>query len=179
MVVAPGTTRLRTRSSPSRTPWPLRRIFSISAGDLQTIAILDVVVDNAKNLFRHLIGRQIAVHRVQTPLGLVILSYWPRLLIEFVQTRPNHFFTIVVADNQLCAVNVTKLIDLGWLKVDVVDPSTGGTRTTSGKPAQQLIIVDLEPDHNRQPIAAVRVVKELIFQVGIQPARLGRGSRKA
>src|SRR5882762_3294680 len=135
MVVAPGTTRLRTWSSTSRTTRPLRRIFSISAGDLQIIAILDVVIDDAKNLRGHLVGRQIPIHRLQASLRLVVIRHRPRLEIELVQTLPDHFLAVILADDELASVAITKLVDLGWLKVDVVDPSTGGTRTTSGEPA--------------------------------------------
>src|SRR4029077_14254349 len=158
--------------------WPLCRIFSISAGDLQTIAILDVIIDNAKNLRGHLVGRQIPIHCLQPPLRPVVFRHGLRLLFERMQTLSDDGLAVVRTNDQLGPIEVTTLIDLGWLKVDVVDPSTGGTRATSREPEQQLIIVDLQLDHNRQPVAAVRVVKELILQEGIQPACLRRGSRK-
>jgi hypothetical protein len=71
------------------------------------------------------------------------------------QPFPNYFLAVVFTNDQLRSVNVTKLIDLGRLEVNVVGAATGGTRTTSGKPAQQFIIIHVEPDHNRQPVAAV------------------------
>src|SRR4029453_10557480 len=134
--------------------------------------------DDAKNLRGHLLHRQVSVNAFQPPFRLVIVGHRSRLAIKLVQTLANDFLAVIVANDELGAIVIAKLIDLGRLKVDVVDPSTGGTRTTSGKPAQQLIIVYVQADHIRQPSPAVGVVKELVFQEGIQPACLGRSSRK-
>jgi gluconate kinase len=96
---------------------------------------LSVVVDDPKNLARYNVGRQIPIHRFQPALGIVIFRNRTGLVIERIQARANHFFPIVIADNEFRAVNVARFVDFRWLKVDVVDPSTGGTRTTSGEPA--------------------------------------------
>ena len=129
-------------------------IFSISAGDLQTIAILNLVIDSAVNLRRHLVHGQIAVYRHQTAFGLIVISYRPGLQVKLMQPFANHFLAVIIADDKLRPINVTKLIYLGRLKVNVIGAATGRTRTTPGKPAQQFIIVDIQPNHNRQPVAA-------------------------
>jgi hypothetical protein len=69
------------------------------------------------------------------------------------QTLPNHFLAIIVAGNQLGTVDVAKFIDARWLKMDVVDATTGRTGPASGKTTEQVIIVDVDPDHNRQALA--------------------------
>ena len=62
--------------------------------------------------------------------------------------------------------------------MDVIDPSTGGTRASSSNPEQQLIIVDLKPYHNRPSPRRARIVKEVMLQQRIQPSGLGRSPRK-
>src|SRR5215469_336569 len=97
-----------------------------------------VILDNAENLRRHLLHRQITVDRHEPPRLPVIVSHRLRLYLKCVQTRPDHFFAVIIADDKLGAVDVAKLVDSRWLKMDVIDQSAGGTRTTSGKPAQDL-----------------------------------------
>ena len=63
--------------------------------------------------------------------------------------------------------------------MDVVDRPTDGTSPPSSDPEQQFIIIDLDPDHNRQPRRPLSAVKELKLQKGIQPRRLLLGARKA
>src|SRR5450432_2283258 len=147
MVVAPGTTRVRTWFSTSRTMPPLRRIFSISAADLQTIAIIHLsylllltdrhaalALDHFENLLRHLIDRQVAIDRDQPPFARVVLGYGRGL--QFVSRQPvaDDVFTIIVAGHQRRTVNIASISDTGWLGVDVVDPSTDRTRAASSNP---------------------------------------------
>ncbi len=84
----------------------------------------------------------------------VIIHQRPGLPLVGFQTLPDHFLTIVIADYQLGAVKIANSIDTGRLEMDVINPSAGGTRTTSGKPEQQLIIVHRQQDHNRRHTAA-------------------------
>src|SRR4029077_20742150 len=93
------------------------------------------------------------------------------------QTGLNHFQPVVIAGHQLRPVDVAKLIDAGRLEVDVVDPPTGGTRTASSNPEQQLIIVHVQSDHNWPGTSRARVVKELVVEQRIQPSGLSGGSR--
>src|SRR5579864_8953543 len=62
--------------------------------------------------------------------------------------------------------------------MDVVDPPTGGTSPASSDPEQQLIIIHLDTDDNRQPRRPYSIVKELELQKRIQPDGLGLSSRK-
>src|SRR5581483_3836885 len=107
---------------------PLRRILSSSAADLQTIAILN----NAQRLRCDCFHRAFAVDLVQLTLGPVILRHGQRLLLVFLQALGYHFLAIVAAGGEQAAVNVAQVSDTGRLKVNVVDPPAGGTRTTSG-----------------------------------------------
>src|SRR5581483_2422424 len=115
-------------SSTWRTMRPLRRILSSSAADLQTIAILN----NAQRLGRNCFHRTFAVDLVQLSLGAVILHDRERLLLVFLQALGYHFLAIVAAGGEQATVNVAQVSDTGRLKVNVVDPPAGGTRTTSG-----------------------------------------------
>ena len=120
---------------------PLRRIFSISAADLQTIAILScagaVALDLLENLLRHLVHRQTAVHCNQPPFARVVLRHRPGLLLIRGQTFPDHFLAVIIADDQLGTVKVANFIDAGWLKMDVINVSVGGASPASGEPEQK------------------------------------------
>src|SRR5579864_6038365 len=56
--------------------------------------------------------------------------------------------------------------------MDVVDPPTGGTSSASSDPEQQLIIIHLDTDDNRQPPRPYPTIKELKLQKRIQPNSL-------
>src|SRR6516165_876492 len=161
---------------------PLRRIFSISAVDLQTIAILAAVAGvglyGLKNLLGHLIDWQAAIDRDQPPFLLVVLRYRPGLLLVGKQPFANHLVANIITGNQLGTVDVTKFIDARWLEMDVVNATTEGTRSAPGEPKPQFIIVDINTDHKWQALLRSRVFKELVLKEGIEPTRLGRGSRK-
>src|SRR5215469_5340711 len=141
MVVTPGLTCAFTWSSTWRTMRPLCRIFSISAADLQTIAIFPflrlMIFQDPVDLTRDIINRQIAVYANQPARALVIVRHRARLLLERRESWLNHFQPVIIAGYQLRPMRfVTNLIETGWLEVDVIDPSTGGTRTSSSNPEQ-------------------------------------------
>src|SRR5690349_15289069 len=128
----PGLTIARISSRTCRTMCPARRILSISAGDLQTIAIL--------KHFQRLSGDgfhiSLTVNHMQTAHRPVILGQGLRQLLIFLQALSDDALTVVLARDQLCAVHVAYCISSGWLKVDVVDPTAGRTRTSSGEPLE-------------------------------------------
>src|SRR5438270_5336022 len=86
---------------------------------------------------------------------------------------------VIVANDQLRAILVTDFVNKRGLGMDVVDRPTGGTSPPSSDPEQQLIIIHLNPHHNRQPCRPFSTLKELKLQKRIQPRRLLLGSRKA
>src|SRR5271170_7945039 len=111
---------------------PLVRILSISAVDLQTIAI--PMLNHVKHLSGNLAHRMVAVHRNKTPLLLVIFRHRPGLPIIRLQTLPDHFLAIVAADYQRGTVNIANVSDARWLEIDVIDVSVGETSPASGDP---------------------------------------------
>src|SRR5271154_1059175 len=132
---------------------PLCRILSISAVDLHTIVILlclsvilkrgsyaflrMMIFQYPENLVRDVVHRQIAVHRDQPARALVVVRDRTSLLLVCRESWLNHFQPVVVAGHQLRpVVLVTKFIHAGRLEVDVINPSTGGTRTASSDPEQ-------------------------------------------
>src|ERR1700733_11557309 len=98
-----------------------------------------MVLENPENLLRNLVHRQIAVHRDQPSRALVVIHYRSSLLPVSRQPRLKHFEPVVIAGYQLRPVKVANFIGMGRLEVDIIDPSTGGTRTASSNPEQQLI----------------------------------------
>ena len=130
-------------------------------------------------LRRDLIHRPIAIHRNQSARALVILSHGKSLLLVSRQTRLNYLQPIVIAGHQLRSIQVANFVDECWLKVDVINPSTGGTRTASSNPEQQLIIIHVKADHNWPSPSRARVVKDLIVEQCIQPTCLGCRPGKA
>src|ERR1700722_499305 len=157
---------------------PLLRIRSISAADLQTIAIS--MLDHIKQLSGNFADRQIAIHRHQSPFMLIVLRDGPSLKVIRLETFPDHFLAIVAADNQRRTVNVAEVADARWLEIDVIDVSVGETGPASSEPLYQLIIIHIDADHNRQtePVS-VRFLKDLALKKSSQPARLPRGAREA
>src|SRR5271167_41989 len=111
---------------------PLARMRSISAVDLQTIAI--PVFNHPEHLPGDLAHRQVAIHRYQTPLLLVIFRHRPGLQVIRVQTLADHFLAIIAADYQRGAINVANVGDARWLEIDVINVSVGETSPASGDP---------------------------------------------
>src|SRR5580698_1015252 len=111
---------------------PLARILSISTADLQTIAI--PMLNHVKHLPTDLTHRQLAVHRNQATLLLIVLGDRPGLEVVCLQTLPDHFLTIIAADNQRGTVNIANVGDAGRLEKDVIDVSVGETSPASGYP---------------------------------------------
>src|ERR1700674_66470 len=130
---------------------PLFRILSISAVDLQTIAI--PMLYHPENLPGDFANFQVAIHRNQATLLLVIFRHRPGLEVIFQQTFPDHFLAIVAADYQRRTVNIANVRDARWLEIDVIDVSVGETSPTPGEPLYQLIIVHVDADHNWQALA--------------------------
>jgi len=96
-----------------------------------------MILKDPENLLRHVIHGQIAVHRNQPAGALIIIRDWPCLLLVSRQSWLNNFQPIVIAGHQLRPVSfIAYLIRTGRLEVDVIDPSTGGTRTASSDPEQ-------------------------------------------
>src|SRR3954451_6321443 len=111
---------------------PARRILSISPGDLQTIAILYCL-----DQFRcYTICLLPAINLLQATLRAIVVRQRKRLPLVFFQALANNIFSIIRARNELRAVDITGVGDAWRLKMNVVDPPAGGTRTTSGKPLQ-------------------------------------------
>src|SRR5580658_8602838 len=157
---------------------PLVRIRSISAVDLQTIAI--PVLNHPEHLPRDFANFQLAIHRNQPTLPLVVFRHGPGLQVVRLQALPDHFLTIVAADYQRRTVDIADIRDARWLEIDVIDVSVGETSPASSEPLYQLIIVHVDADHNWQAaLATMRVFKDLTLKKSIQPARLSGGARES
>jgi hypothetical protein len=111
---------------------PLRRIFSISDADLQTIAILYCT----ERLRRDLIDGLLTIDLHELSSVAVIAHQWKRLPLIGLQPFSNNFFVVVRPNDKSPAVDIADAFNFGWLKIDVVNPSTGGTRTTPANPLQ-------------------------------------------
>src|SRR5579885_1003935 len=107
-----------------------------------------MVIDCPEDFCRDHIRRQASIHLEQAGLMLVILRHRPGRPLVSVQTLPNHFLTVIIADYQPGTVKVANFIHPGWLEMDVINVSVGETSSTSGEPEQQLIIVHINQDHN-------------------------------
>src|SRR5271165_5501126 len=112
---------------------PLRRIFSISDADLQTI---DILLYCAHRLRRDCFHRLVAVYFHHTAPVLVIVQHRNCLPLVGFQPLGNSFLGVVWTNDESPAVDIADAFNFGWLEVDVVDPSAGGTRTTPGNSLQ-------------------------------------------
>src|SRR5579863_10359738 len=111
---------------------PLLRMRSISAADLQTIAI--TVLNHIEQLSGNFADRQIPIHRHQPPFVFIVLRHGPGLKVICLKTFPDHFLAIVAADYQWRTVDVTNIRDARWLEIDVIDVSVGETSPASSEP---------------------------------------------
>jgi len=127
-----------------------------------------------ENIRRYFIHGPVAVNGNQPASPLIIISHRTSLFLIGRDTGLNYFQPVVITGYQPGPVDIANFIDLGRLKVDVIDPSTGGTRTASSNPEQQLIIIHIEPDHNRPSPRGARIIKEPVVEQSIQPSGLGR-----
>jgi hypothetical protein len=124
-----------------------------------------MMFDDLDDLSRDIIHGLITIHRDQSAGLLVIVRYRARLLLESRESWLNYFQPVIIAGYQLRSMRfVADFVETGRLEVDIIDPSTGGTRTSSSNPEQQLIIVDHEPDHNWPCFRGTRIVKELVLE---------------
>jgi hypothetical protein len=97
-------------------------------------SIRAMTINHAEDLRRNIFHRTIRIDRYQPPLQPVVIRYWLGLPLIGSQPLGDDFFAIVLADHQLGSVHITQLIDKRWLRVNVIEPSTGGTRTPPGNP---------------------------------------------
>jgi len=140
----PGFTATLKASKISRTRWPLRRIFSISAADLQTMAMLFALepvtiarlqspTPTSRSL-RPLDGprqsKQLLFRGVVTRHGTRLGFVRPKTLLDY-------FFTVIVTKNKLRAFHVAGLIGPWRLKMNVIDAIAGRTGPAAGKPHLQ------------------------------------------
>jgi len=114
-----------------------------------------VIFDHLKDPLRDLINGQVPIDRHQAAFPLVIVSHRSGLNVVRLQTLTYDILLIIMTSDQLGAINITEFVNAGTLRVDVIRTPTGGTRTTAGDPTYQLIIIDVEADHNRQTLAVV------------------------
>src|SRR5271165_2940129 len=111
---------------------PLRRILSISEADLQTIGILNCT----RRLRRYHLHRLFAIDVDDLTLGFVIGYQGQGLTLIGLQPLGNNLLRVVGTHNKSPAVDITDAFNFGRLKMDVIDPSAGGTSTTPCNPLQ-------------------------------------------
>src|SRR5207247_1072687 len=107
-----------------------------------------------------------------SPHPLRVLSSQRGLSLIRFHSLAYDLITIIIADDQFRTIYIADFINARRLRMDVVDPSTGGTSPSSSNPEQQLIIVHLNPYHNRQPCRPLPAFKELKPQKRVQPSHL-------
>src|SRR5580704_8956221 len=106
---------------------PLCRIRSISAADLQTIAMLCAkVLNNPEDLGGDFVHRTVTIYCVQSACALVVVRYRGSQSLVSRQTGLNYFKPVIIAGDQLRGINIANFVDMGPLGVNVIDPPTGG-----------------------------------------------------
>ena len=93
-------------------------------------------VNHTKNLRRNVLYGAIRIDCYQPALQPVVIRYGLGLPLVGSQSLGNDFFAIVFAHYQPGSLHITQLVDQRWLGVNVIEPSTGGTRTPPGYPQQ-------------------------------------------
>src|SRR5437660_10821573 len=90
---------------------PLCRILSISDADLQTMAILSVMIlDHPVDLRSNVVHGRIAVHRDQPSRALLVILYRTSLLVVSRQPRLNDFQAVAIAGHQLRPLEVASVV---------------------------------------------------------------------
>ena len=96
-----------------------------------------MIFQNPVNLLGHIVHWKIAVDRDQPARLLVVIRHRPSLLLKRRESWLNDFQPVIIAGYQLGPVRfVANFIQSGRLEMDVINPSTGGTRTSSSNPEQ-------------------------------------------
>ena len=96
-----------------------------------------MIFQNPVNLLGHIVHRKIAVDRDQPARVLVVIRYRPGLLLKRRESWLNDFQPVIIAGYQLGPVRfIANFIESGRLEMDVINPSTGGTRASSSNPEQ-------------------------------------------
>jgi hypothetical protein len=97
-----------------------------------------MIFKNLEDLLGHHVHRLIAIYRNQPACLFVIVRDRLCLLLKCRESWLNHFQPVIIAGYQLRSMSfIADFVNSGRLEVDVIDPSTGGTRTSSSNPEQQ------------------------------------------
>src|SRR4051812_18213302 len=110
---------------------PAAAIFSISSGDFWMITRLQLRFElqrceRSANVVVDLVGRAVSVEAPQQVLLLVPLDQRLSLLVVHVQPLLHGLRLVVVALDQLGAIQVARALVLGRVEVDVVDVTVLG-----------------------------------------------------
>ena len=125
---------------------------------------------------RVLIASPIGIHRpvdrVQECLTVVVVDQGRRLLVVLDEPVADHLGVVVIADDQLGAVDVADALLLGRAEVDVVDVVVLGADPPAREPPDDLVVVDVDQDDGGQ---LLRNIAEL----PVECLGLGHGPREA
>src|SRR5712692_8755106 len=147
---------------------PLRRSFSISAGDLQMIMVLQ----EAGKLLRNGFGLHVAVDLMEIGPLSVIVDQRPRLILVGYLALSNRLFRIVRPVDQRAAIQVADPFLLRALEANVIDLAADRARPPPGRPLDEQFAVDADVQSQRLPATARR-------EQAIEKASLIERARKA
>src|SRR5581483_10488534 len=149
------------------------RHASISLGRAASVAV-DFLYDRLSDIVQWLV----TIDRQHPPKFLIVLRHWLGLALIRIETLANDLCPVIVAGDQPGAILVADFVNARRIGIDVIDRPIDGTSPPSSDPEQQLIIIHLYTDHNRQPRRPLSVFKELKLQERIEPRGLLLGARE-
>ena len=106
-----------------------------------------------ENVFRYRCRSRHAVHILEHASPAVIVDQRARLALIGRQPLGNHLFAVIGALHELAAITVTTARHLGRVIVYIINLPANCARAASGKPPDQLILVDDEMDDQRLHLA--------------------------
>src|SRR3954453_9748140 len=101
----------------------------------------------AADLLGHLVRRHLAADPAQDAAAVVVGDQRLGLLVVGLQPLADHVGPVVVADDQLGAVDVADPLLLGRVELDVEDVGVLGAGAAAAEPADDLVVGDLDQQH--------------------------------
>src|SRR4051812_17897293 len=170
-VVTPGRTLPSSRRSVRTSTSPAAAILATSSGVLRMItgAPLDLFLEPERGEGRadvvvHLRRRARAVEPLEDPAVVVEVDEGLGLLAVGVEPLAHCLGLVVVALDELEAVDVADVLVLGLVELDVVDVAVLAL-APAGQAADDLVVVGLDEQHRGQ--AAAEAVERVLERLGL------------
>src|SRR5215204_4131575 len=128
--------------------------------------------EHGVNALLDLVGRRLALDVVEDAVLLVVVDHRLGLLAVLVEPVPDHLRFVVVAHDQLAAIDVTDAFHLRRIELDVEDVALRLAGAPAAQAAKDLVLGDVDQDGGGD-------LPPQLFHLRVEGLRLGKRAREA